>query len=182
MGTRKRGPRQSAAAGSGRDPFDVRGVLPARSPDGLLLPAVICGAWLVAPVGASADAPAQLSGAYAVTGLQIESATPAGSNLKIVVDEHGTFDGGIQGNWAWEPSGAALANGSFGTSQGNAVCSPCTVEGRTGSFTAVEGSGAGQPSIRFTITAAYGGLAGLHGDLITTGGATGTYIASVSFT
>jgi hypothetical protein len=147
----------------------------------ILVPAVICSAWLVGPTEALAGAPAQLSGTYATTGFQTESVTPAGSNLKLAVDEQGTFDGDMQGNWAWEARSVFLANGG-GTAHGTFVCSPCTIERRTGSFTAVAASGARQTSIRFTITAAFDGLAGLHGDVISTGGATGTYAASLFFT
>jgi hypothetical protein len=104
--------------------------------------------------------------------------------MKEVVDEAGTLGGDIQGDWFWEPDSVALFAFGYvlGPSHGTFLCSPCTIGTRTGSFTAVESSGALQPGIRFTITAAYGGLAGLHGYLISTGGAVGTYAGPIQFT
>ncbi len=147
----------------------------------LVIPAVVCALSLAVAPQALADAPSQISGTYAVTGFQVESVTLVGTNMKVVVEESGTFGGDIQGDWFWEPNGIAVGVG-FGASHGIALCSPCTIGNRTGSFMAVEGSGTFQPSVRFTITAAYGGLAGLHGDLITTGGAVGTYNGTIQFT
>jgi len=112
---------------------------------------------------------------------QVESVTPVGINTKVVTDESGTFSGDIRGNWFWQADGIAPPV-FFGASHGTALCNPCTIGNRTGSFTAVEASGADQPSIRFTITAASGELAGLQGDILTTGGAVGTYVAAIHFT
>lgn len=145
----------------------------------IVLTTVVCALCLAAAPRALASAPSQLSGTYAVTGFQVESVTPVGTNVKEQVDEEGTLAGDIQGSWFWEEGGIGLGTGS-GAGHGTLLCSPCTIAGSTGSFTAVSESGAGQSSFRFTITAAYGGLAGLHGDIVTTGGATGTFVASLS--
>jgi len=150
----------------------------------LAIPALACALSLAIAPRALADAPTQISGTYAVTSFQVQSVTLVGTNVNIVVDESGTLGGDIQGDWFWQPDGISLGEDHvflFGPSHGTFLCSPCTIGNRTGSFTAVEGSGASQPSIIFTITAASGGLAGLHGQLISTGGAVGTYVGMISF-
>jgi len=150
----------------------------------IVVPALVCALSLSGSPGALADQPTQISGTYAVTSFQVQSVTLVGTNINIVVDESGILAGDIQGNWFWQPDGIGLGHflGNLGPSHGTFACSPCTIGNKTGSFTAVEASGTGQSTILFTITAGFGGLAGLHGTLTSAGGATGTYVGMISFT
>jgi hypothetical protein len=134
----------------------------------------------------SATPPSPASGTILVTGLTVTSARTAGGNTIITGVNTLAVSGTISGPATYTFRQVNHASGAL-NSNGIVVCSPCTVDGKTGTLVArVEGTGALGPPITFaghaTIVDATGGLEGLHGVItFSQVGAVATYDGSIHF-
>jgi hypothetical protein len=133
---------------------------------------------------ARANPPTAASGVWKLVSHSQAVLGTAHGKTYISVVEMPSYSGGLTGAALDTYTVIAEANGRFTVPFGVETCSPCTIGGRTGGFTAVftfSGSGT-QGRGRLTFINGTGGLTGLHGDGTFQGGnGSGTYTYNYSY-
>ena len=126
--------------------------------------AALLAAWVGFPHHAAASPPVTATGAFTFLNDTLTPIREADGNVFFNEVASISYTGDLAGVAAATDTLVVHSNGSI-NGHGTEVCSPCTIGGRTGSFTgffSFHGSG-GQITGHETFTAGSGGLVGLHG-------------------